>query len=445
MIQLLKNLLICQIIIILGAQLALCQNKTDSFSIGYKSLKYIDYSRTHASLNKELGSLDSLISYRTISCSMWYPASDCAASKKNLYSDFYSTMEMDDRQINTAYNSESHQGENFAYYFGLDEAELKRISNLSMRSCAAPEIPDRKFPLVIYIPGLNGFSFENHILCESIAKQEYVVISFNSKGTEGRWMDVVNSDFENLIRDIQYIIGESSRNPTINSTNVTLIGFSVGGHINFLTKMRDHRVGGIVSLDGSIKHDLERTGDFIFNDYSKINCPVLSISDQDFENARIYLDSMYHADRYYYQASEFEHKDYKSLSYVLANDYGTEKYNKYLLINDLIISFVNLINGKDVKFAKSQFLTFSMLKSLPDIDDLKVLIGESNFTNSILVYNHILAEYPQFSIPEKELVAWANRLKYSGFTDQAIEIYKLIIEIYPNNQSIKNKLRRLGA
>ena len=383
---------------------------------------------------------------------MWYPAFDYGASEKMLYRDFFSTMEMEDKLLNKDHESKFLLSEQFADYYGINETELIRINQLKTNSYSGSAFPDKIFPLVIYIPGANGFSFENHMLCESIAEQGNVVISFNSKGTEGRWMDIVNSDFENLIRDIQFILGESIKNPMIRTTDVTLIGYSVGGHINYLTKMRDNRIGGIVSLDGSIKHDFQRTKDFIFNDYRKINCPILSISNQDFEDARMYLDSMYNADRYYYKASGFEHKDYKSISYVLTSKYDTLKYNRHLLLNDLVVSFINMINKKDVyksfeflntELIKSQFLTLNKVESIPDIDDFKVLIGEGNFTNSKLIYNNIIVKYPQFRISEKELVDWGNRLNYSGFFDQAIEIYKLIIDIYPNNQSVKNKLKRL--
>ena len=161
---------------------------------------------------------------------------------------------------------------------------------------------------------------------------------------------------------------------------------------------------------------------------------------------------MYNADRYYYKASGFEHKDYKSLSYVLTSKYDTLKYNRYLLLNDLVVSFINMINKKDVnksfeslntELIKSRFLTLNKVESIPDIDDFKALIGEGNFTNSKLIYHNMIVKYPQVRISEKELFDWGNRLNYSGFFDQAIEIYKLIIEIYPNNQSVKNKLKRL--
>jgi len=57
------------------------------------------------------------------------------------------------------------------------------------------------------IQGMNSFSFENHLLCETQARKGYVFISFNSKGTERRWGEPTTSDYESQIHDIQFVIG----------------------------------------------------------------------------------------------------------------------------------------------------------------------------------------------------------------------------------------------
>jgi hypothetical protein len=58
---------------------------------------------------------------------------------------------------------------------------------------------------------MNGFSFENHILCKEIASQGYVVISFNSKDTDNRWTEPNTFDYENQICDVQFLIGEANK------------------------------------------------------------------------------------------------------------------------------------------------------------------------------------------------------------------------------------------
>ena len=448
-----RGFLSLHLLLFLTLQVSFCQSEKNNYTIGYKSVKYIDLSRSYNSIRKELGKEDSLITHRTITSSMWYPASENGPNHVMNFGEFLSTIEMNDKHDYRIRDSIFSQADKFADYYGLNQQDLERIEGIPTNAYLSPDFLDNTFPLVIYIPGLNGFSFENHLLCESIARCGNVVISFNSKGSKGRWMGFSDRDFENLIRDIQFLIGESTKYPMINSSRIVLIGHSIGGHANILTKIRDNRITGLVSLDGSMKHDLERSNRFIFNDYRKINCPLLSISNQNFTDARLYLDSLHHADCFYIQTTGLGHSDYKSLPYLLKGEYDPGKYDKYLSVNDLVVAFVEMINGRDVNknletniqaLVNSQFVKYHYIASTPDIDDFKSILGDIGFTNAKSTYESIQTESPGFRIPENELVDWANRLKYSRHINEAIEIYKLTINLYPQNQSVKNKLNRLS-
>jgi len=449
-----RGLLIFQIILSLTFQVTLSQATKNNYSIGYRSVKHIDLSRSQNSINKELGREDSLFEHRTITTSMWYPTSQNGLTNKMYFGDFLSTIEMNDKNDYNDCDSIFTLADKFADYYGLDQKSLERIQKLTTNSYPNPDYINKKFPLVLYVPGLNGFSFENHLLCESIAAQGNIVISFNSKGSEGRWMGFGDIDFENLIRDIQFIIGESTRYPMVNTSRIVLIGHSIGGHANILTKIRDNRITGLVSLDGSIKHDLKRSNGFIYKDYSKINCPLLSISNQKFVAARHYLDSMYNANCFYIQTTGLKHKDYKSLPHILETERDSFRFSKYLVINKIVVAFIGMINGYDVnnyyekqfhEIAKNQFIKFYYIESIPDIDDFKSILYSKGFANAKCTYANISSEYLHFRLPEQGLIDWANRLKYSGFINEAIEIYELIIDIYPQNQSVLRKLNRLAG
>ena len=441
------------LLLLLTLQVSFGQSEKDNYTIGYKSVEHIDLSRSHNSIYRELGKEDSLINHRTITSSMWYPASGNVPNQAMNFGRFLSSIELNDKHDYRSGDSIFSQADKFADYYGMNQGNLERLEGIMTNAYLSPDFFDSTFPLVIYIPGLNGFSFENHLLCESIARRGNVVISFNSKGSEGRWMGFSDRDFENLIRDIQFLIGESIKYSMINSSKIILIGHSIGGHANILTKIRDNRITGLVSLDGSMKHDLERSNRFIFNDYRKINCPVLAISNQDFSDARLYLDSLSHADCFYIQTSGLGHSDYKSLPYLIKGEYDSDKFIKYLSVNDLVVAFVEMVNERhpDRSFKNhlheledNHFIKYYYLASTPDIDDFKSILGKKGFTNARSTYQSIQSESPGFGIPENELVDWANRLKYSGYINEAIEIYKLTLDIYPNNQSVKNKLSRLS-
>ena len=370
---------------------------------------------------------------REIVTSMWYPSNISASDRKTEFGDFFPTIELDDKLDYNPKDSISEAADKFADYYGFGEIQLLELKEYLTQSFYDSDYLPEKFPLVIYIPGMNGFSFDNHLLCEEIAKSGNVVISFNSKGTTKRWMEPNTYDYENQIRDVQYLIGMSYNLSIVDNSKISLIGHSVGGYVNILTKIRDRRITSLVSLDGSMIHDLARNKEFTYSDLKKVNCPFLSISPKDLGKAKVYLDSMVYADRYYYQVSSFGHSDFKSSSYFLKSKLNSEEFTNYQMLNNLIVSFINQSNENNESF--KGFAEVDYLPSDLDFEDFKSEAYRSNFIDLEGIFNQLLATYPSFRITADDLYGWGNDLRYYGHLNQAIEVYELLIALYPDNMS----------
>ena len=442
-----KKLGFLLLILLYASQISFCQIGEQSYDIGYKSLEYRDCSR----VNNELILSDSINNCRTITTSIWYPSNINESDRQVDFGDFLTTIELNEKRDYNPKDSVMKPADKFADYYNIGDKDLSELVNYSTQSFFNSEYLTEKFPLVIYIPGMNGFSFENHILCEEIAKQGYVVISLNSKGAENRWMEPNTFDYENQIRDIQFLIGEACKLPMIDNSKICLIGHSIGGYVNILTKIRDNRISSLVSLDGSIIHDLDRSKEFIYNDLNKVNCPLLSISTQDFDKAKNYLDSMVHADRYYFQTSTFNHKDFKSFTYLLPTALDSIKFKDYQELNSLIVSFIIKVNDNkrqnnfeeiSNKLSKRGFIKTSYLPSIPDYTDFRFMAYKSNYINLKSNYEIIIKQHPTFSISVNELYNWGNKLRYSGYFNESIQVYKLIIDLFPDFISAYNGLAR---
>lgn len=428
-------------------QISVCQDREQTYDIGYKSLVYQDYSRAN---NKMILS-DSINSCRTISTSIWYPSNIKESDRQVNFGDFFTTIELNEKRDYNPKDSVMKSADKFADYYNISKTHISSLTNYSTQSFFNTDYLPGKFPLVIYIPGMNGFSFENHMLCEEIAKQGYMVISFNSKGSDKRWMEPNTIDYENQIRDVQYIIGETNNLSFVDNSKICLIGHSIGGYVNILTKIRDNRITSLVSLDGSIIHDLNRCNEFVYKDLSEVNCPFLSISTQDFDKAKLYLDSMNHADRYYYQASSFRHKEFKSITYLLPITFDTVKFENYLTLNNLIVTFINKVNNniKQDEFeelsnnlSNSGLVTTSHLPSIPDFSEFKLMASNANFDNIIGVYKNTVKQHPSFEVSKDELYDWGNSLRYYGYFSKAIQVYQLLIDLYPDYISGYNGMAR---
>lgn len=434
------------LIFLLTYQISICQSEQHIYNIGYKSLIFNDFSR----VGNIFDAGDSLSNYREIVVSMWYPSTITASDTKTRFDDFLSTIELDYKLDYNPLDSIIESSDKFADYFGLGDIQLSELKNYPTQSYNNSDHLSEKFPLVIYIPGMNGFSFENHILCEEIAKHGYIVISFNSKGTDKRWMEPNTIDYENQIRDVQFLIGMTHNYSFIDKSKICAIGHSIGGYVNILTKIRDNRISSLVSLDGSIIHDLERSDEFTYRNFDKVNCPILSTSSQNFNKASVYLDRMPYADRYYYQTTTLKHRDFKSITYLLKNDLDSEKFNDYQMLSNLIVSFIDKCNvQKDIEFnelsnklSESGILIKNYLPSVPDFEDFKTQASNSGYDDLDSMYNIIVGNYPFFTISEQELYDWGNNLRYNGYFKQAVNVYELLINLYPHYISGYNGLTR---
>jgi hypothetical protein len=442
-----KKLGFILLILLYASQISFCQIGEQSYDIGYKSLVYQDCSR----VNNELILSDSIINCRSITTSIWYPSNIKDSDRQVNFGDFLTTIELKEKRDYNPKDSVMKSADKFADYYNISKTHLSSLTNYSTQSFFNTDYLPGKFPLVIYIPGMNGFSFDNNILCEAIAKQGYVVISFNSKGSNNRWMEPNTIDYENQIRDVQYIISRTYGLSFIDNSKICLIGHSIGGYVNILTKIRDNRITSLVSLDGSIIHDLNRCSEFVYKDLNKVNCPFLSISTNSLEKARIYLDSMSYAERYYCKTSTFKHKDFKSISYLLSSSIDSIKFKDYQKLNNLIISFINKVNNskKQHDFEKlcntlsvNGFVTTSYLTSVPDFIEFRLMVYDADFNGIAAIYKNTVSQYPSFAISNEELYDWGNSLRFSGYFRQSIQVYKLLIDLYPAYISGYNGLAR---
>lgn len=403
-----------------------------------------DYSRTNNSLNQAVFLPDSAHDYRIITASLWYPSEITASDQKATFADFMPTIELDSKKDYNSKDSIVSCTDKFADYYSIDKTHFLRLLNRSTEAYFNAKPLSVKYPLVIYIPGMNGFSFENHRLCELLAKQGHVVVSFNSKGSDSRWMLPTTMDYENQIRDVQFIIAKAHEWSFVNHSKICLIGHSIGGYVNILTKIRDSRIIALVSLDGSIIHDLDRCHEFVYNDLSKVNCPLLSVSTQELAKAKVYLDSMPYADRYYFQTPAFKHNEFKSLSYLLHPGLDTVKFNNYQALNKLVVSFISKVNNNTTQsefeeiykqLTNSGFLVSTHLTAIPDFSYFQREVCSTGFAHLSDSYKSILTQYPNFKVSTEELYHWGNSLRYSGNFNQAIEVYKLLVDLYPEDLS----------
>src|SRR5690606_16808505 len=87
---------------------------------------------------------------------------------------------------------------------------------------------EKQFPLIVYLAGFNGMSYENYVLLESLAKKGFVVASVSSIGRFPGNMTMEVEDIFEQIKDAEFIIDYLIDKEVV-SRDIGLIGYSWGG------------------------------------------------------------------------------------------------------------------------------------------------------------------------------------------------------------------------
>ncbi|MDR3711679.1 MAG: hypothetical protein P4L51_02600 [Puia sp.] len=113
--------------------------------------------------------------------------------------------------------------------------------------------PVRRSPLIIYAAGMNGSSWENPILFDSLAKRGYVVAAISSVGKYPGYM-TAPIDLDEQVRDILFTRQTMSALPFIDTSRIGLLSWSLGGSSATKAAMANQDFKALLSFDGTEIH-----------------------------------------------------------------------------------------------------------------------------------------------------------------------------------------------
>ncbi len=131
---------------------------------------------------------------------------------------------------------------------------LASSSNTSLRAVRNAQAIRGHFPIVIYAPGDSSVSWDNADLCEYLASHGYVVLASASMGASTRDMTDDLEGINTEARDISFLIDDAGKLPDADSSKVAVAAWSWGGLSSLFAAARDHRIGALVNLEGSIRY-----------------------------------------------------------------------------------------------------------------------------------------------------------------------------------------------
>ena len=323
---------------------------TRSCSTGLKVYKEYDRSRKF-----DTSSNTAAFYFRPVKIDLYYPSIEKPARQPLLYGDI---MDMYEQRMNYNVSPDSCKktsrmlAKMFAEYLHLDSAS--RILNYKTNIYTDLALPGQKHPLIIYAAGMNGSSWENTILFDSLTKAGYVVAAISSVGIFPGYMSGPN-DLDEQVQDILFVKEKMKQLPFIDTAKIGLLSWSLGGSAITKAAMLSDDFDCLLSFDGTEIHyyGFDKSWDKDYDSIMKIapfrpaaiHIPYMYLSGE--HPAKV--DSIYNimnnvssTDKYFLKFIKGTHEDFSSLITIVktvAPQLGNIDNNRHQLVCGLTLSF----------------------------------------------------------------------------------------------------------
>ncbi len=215
-------------------------------------------------------------------------------------------------------------------------------------------LPKGRHPLIIYAAGMNGSTWDNPVLFDSLASNGYVVAVVSSVGKFPGYMSAA-VDADEQVQDILFTIKQMKAMPYVDSANIGIVSWSLGGTTALKAAMLTHDIKCIASFDGTDIHAYGPDKDWD-KEYDEIRA-IPPSSPQAVNIPYMYLrsehpnkiDSMYNSlalasskDKYFLKFTDAIHEDFSSIPFIAKQVEPTLKNihsNYHTSINKLTLLF----------------------------------------------------------------------------------------------------------
>jgi hypothetical protein len=227
-----------------------CSNSTEKIVTSLKVYKETDSSR----LFDTTAGKQSIHFYRPVKIDLFYPSAVSDSLKQLTFGEI---LDMYEERMNYNTSKDSCRktslniAASIAEYLGVSDPQKLIAFNTGIYSDLA--LPTEKFPLIIYAAGMNGSSWENPLLFDSLVSAGYIVAAVSSVGKFPGYMTAAE-DLDEQVRDIMYAKKKLKSLPFIDGSKIGLMSWSMGGSAITKAAMLSNDFKCLLSFDGTEIH-----------------------------------------------------------------------------------------------------------------------------------------------------------------------------------------------
>ncbi|MEX6687139.1 hypothetical protein QTN47_06515 [Danxiaibacter flavus] len=193
-------------------------------------------------------------SLRPVRIDVFYPSTDSVTHAALSYGDILDMYEQRfnfNTPIDSCKRTSMELAKAFAEYLHVDSG----AKMLSYKTGVYRDLkqPVDRLPLIVYAAGMNGSSWDNVILFDSLAKKGFVVACVSSVGKFPGFMTAA-VDLDEQVRDILFVIDQMKKLPYIDASKIGLLSWSLGGSAITKAAMLSNEIKCLLSFDGTEIH-----------------------------------------------------------------------------------------------------------------------------------------------------------------------------------------------
>lgn len=224
------------------------QKPAEPVFVGLKVLKLYDSSRTFDTTKQSKNI------HRPVKIDMFYPSPEKPATAPLTYGDILDMYEQRfafDTPIDSCKKTTRMFGKMFGDALHINPYTKMLDYKLSIYKNLA--VSNGKHPLIIYAAGMNGSSWDNPVLFDSLASNGYVVASVSSVGLYPGYMSGA-VDIDEQVKDILYTIKQMKALPYVDVNKIGIVSWSLGGTAAIKAALLSKDIKAIISYDGTDLH-----------------------------------------------------------------------------------------------------------------------------------------------------------------------------------------------
>jgi tetratricopeptide (TPR) repeat protein len=135
----------------------------------------------------------------------------------------------------------------------VPQGSLPKLLGVAMNAHAGADPSPGRFPLVLYVDGLQGDTMSQVVLEEYLASYGFVVstIPITGRSSDRAAQTSAQPGLETTIRDLEFSWSILRKKPQIDPAKLAVLGHSLGAAEAVLFAMRNSDVSAVVGLDGT--------------------------------------------------------------------------------------------------------------------------------------------------------------------------------------------------